>query len=65
MLDMHTRPSEMLGIRDTYTAFCFDEACAYIIKNLQDGMEPVIKNDLTTNGPKEVSRPSDLYSKYK
>lgn len=62
MLDMHTRPSEMMGIEDTYTAFCFDEACAYILRELKDGKEPVIKNDLTSK--KEVSKPSDLYSKY-
>lgn len=64
MLDMHTRPSELMGIRDTYTAFCFDEACAYIIKQLQDGREPIIK---TNNNVEEfvASKPSDLYAKYK
>lgn len=64
MLDMHTRPSELLGIRDTYTAFCFDEACAYIIKQLQDGREPVMKTN-NNNENFVASKPSDLYSKYK
>lgn len=25
------RPSEIVGINDTYLAFCFDEACDYIL----------------------------------
>ena len=64
MLDMHIRPSELIGIDDVYTAFCFDEACAFIIKNLKDGLEPTI----TMNGPGEekgvYSKPYDLYKKY-
>lgn len=62
MLDMHTRPSELMGIRDTYTAFCFDEACAYILKNIKEGNEPVFKNPL--NETNKVDKPSDLYSKF-
>lgn len=64
MLDMHTRPSELMGIDDAYTAFCFDETCAYIIKRLQDG------DKIKDNAGEEVSikkhytRPSELYSKY-
>ena len=64
MLDMHIRPSELIGIDDTYTAFCFDEDCAFIIKNIKDGLEPTI----SMNGPGEekgvYSKPSDLYKKY-
>lgn len=29
------RPSEIIGDLDTYTAFCFDEACTYILTCLQ------------------------------
>lgn len=60
MLDMHGRPSELLDIEDAYAAFCFDEACAFILKKLQDGEEPVIKDDKE----KVISKPSDLYKKY-
>lgn len=38
-----TRPSELLGIVDVYTAFCFDECCAYITSRIKDGEEPVFK----------------------
>lgn len=65
MLDMHIRPSELMDISDAYTAFCFDEACAYILKELKDGKEPIFKkgssNDLENSSYKS---PSDLYKKY-
>lgn len=62
MLDMHIRPSELLGIEDAYTAFCFDETCAYILKEIKDGKEPVV--NLNSTGGSEYKRPSDLYRKY-
>lgn len=34
------RPSDILKISDSYTAFCFDEACAYIRAKLDSGEEP-------------------------
>ena len=34
------RPSTFLDIADPYTAYCFDEACAYIIQKIEDGEEP-------------------------
>lgn len=37
------RPSTLLDIDDPYTAYCFDEACAVIIKNIEDGEEPIFK----------------------
>ena len=56
---MHIRPSELLGIDDVYTAFCFDEACAYIISEMKEGKEPIINN---SNENKKVSKPSDVYN---
>lgn len=35
------RPSSLLGDVDDYTAFCFDEACAYIMAEMDNGEEPV------------------------
>ena len=32
----NTRPSQLLEIEDAYTAYCFDEACAYIAKKVID-----------------------------
>lgn len=60
MLGVHCRPSEMLGIEDAYTAFCFDEACALILTKMQDGEEPVIKEQEV----KHYSKPSDFYKKF-
>lgn len=34
-----TRPSEFLGLDDPYTAFCFDEACTYIMNRVDEGEE--------------------------
>lgn len=34
-----TRPSEFLGIDDPYMAFCFDEACTYIMTRVDEGEE--------------------------
>ncbi len=30
------RPSEVMGITDSYTAWCFDEACLYMMSKLED-----------------------------
>lgn len=63
MLGMHSRPSEIMDIEDAYLAFCFDEACAFIIKKIMDGEEPIIRIN-PDNGNKEYKLPSDLYKKY-
>lgn len=34
------RPSEFIGGLDEYTAFCFDEACSYIISMMRQEKEP-------------------------
>ena len=65
MLDMHIRPSDLMEIEDAYTAFCFDEACAYILAELQDDKEPVIQSGKDSQGKvKNYGKPSDLYKKY-
>lgn len=33
-------PSEILRIQDEYTAFCFDEACMYILNEIESGNKP-------------------------
>ena len=37
------RPSTLLDLVDPYTAYCFDEACGYITKQIEDGKEPQFK----------------------
>ena len=58
-LDMHCRPSEVLGVEDAYTAFCFDEAIAYIIMQLKEGKKPIVQLEV-----KHYTKPSDLYKQY-
>lgn len=60
MLDMHVRPSQIMGIDDVYTAFCFDEACALIVTKLQNNETPIIKEESEVN----YTKPSDVYKKF-
>lgn len=39
------RPSSLMDIGDPYTAYCFDEACAYIMQKIEKGEEPQFKKD--------------------
>ena len=50
-LNLNCRPSEMIGIEDTYTAFCFDEACALIVTKLEKGEEPCLMKTEVSGGP--------------
>lgn len=52
-------PSKILGIKDEYTGFCLNQACAYIRSMKENGVEPIksIKRECTSF--------SDLYAKYK
>lgn len=58
-------PSEIMGIDDEYTAFCFNEACSYIVSRLQDGDEPIFKEISSSEISNKVySKPSDFYKKF-
>lgn len=61
MLEVGERPSKFIGVEDDYTAFCFDEAVAWIVGELRDGREPIFAQD-TNSG--HYSRPSDFYKKF-
>nr|DAH90610.1 MAG TPA: hypothetical protein [Bacteriophage sp.] len=50
------RPSELLSIDDDYTAYCFDEACAFIAGRLDAGDEIAFN--------RQYSSFSDLYAQY-
>lgn len=47
------RPSSIIEVEDDYTAFCFDEACTFIMTQLENGKEIVRE--------KHYSKLSDLY----
>lgn len=38
-------PSEILRIKGEYEAFCFDEACYSIIKNIKDNKNPIFAEE--------------------
>ena len=59
----HSRPSELLGISDdAYTAYCFDEAMAYITSRIKDGEKPKYKDKKKGNIEKpHYSSMSSLY----
>lgn len=43
------RPSEILRLSDEYTAYCFDEACAYFLSELSEKKQPHFKEDEKSN----------------
>ena len=59
-----------MGAEDSYTAFCFDEACAYIhmeiVENKKEPNFNVFKeNGQETDAQAHYTRPSDFYNKVK
>ena len=53
----------MLGLEsDSWLAYCFDEACAFIVAQLKDGKKPIMNIE---GNEIKYSKPSDLYNKYK
>ena len=48
-----------MGIKDDYTAFCFDEACGYILLQLKQDKKPMFKSE--QNFVKRYSSPLDMY----
>lgn len=36
-VEFNARPSEIMGVQDSYTAYCFDEACMYIRGKIAEG----------------------------
>ena len=59
----NTRPSDIIGIEDDYTRYCFDEAVAYIISRIKDGAKPnfSIKDNKGTVTKPHYTKMSDLY----
>lgn len=65
------RPSKIAGIEDTYVAYCFDEACAYIQIRIDNEEKPVFdKIDDDKKSKKRIKNnqrmlPSEIYERYK
>lgn len=59
----HKRPSEIIFLEDSYTSYCFDEACAYIISRIKDGEKPVFeRNEGSSIEKPHYSSPSEMYA---
>ena len=56
-----SRPSTLFSIMDPYTAYCFDEACAYITLKIEKGEKPDFRK---ANAKKHYSSFTDFYSQY-
>lgn len=59
----NVRPSDIIGIEDDYTRYCFDEAMIYIIAKIKDGEKPnfSIKDEDGLIEKPHYSKMSDLY----
>ena len=57
------RPSQVLSLTNDYEAFCFDEACALILKQLEDGKEPRFNDCQPTNNDDIINFFNDNNSK--
>lgn len=51
----------MIGAEDEYTAYCFDEACLYILNMLNDNKKPIFDDDVKVNKNNHYQSFSDLY----
>ena len=51
----------MIGAEDEYTAYCFDEACLYILNMLNDNKKPIFDADATVHNNNHYQSSSDLY----
>ena len=66
----HSRPSKILGIDDEYTAYCLDEACAFIISKIDNDEKPKFDKKEKKKESKKVENkrtrmlPSEIYKKY-
>lgn len=61
-------PSEVLGIEDSYTAFCFNEACCLLsirLENLEEGEQPNYIDDEDVDGSMEYKSFKDFYKTIK
>ena len=65
------QPSKIAGIEDTYIAYCFDEACAYIQIRIDNEEKPVFdKIGDDKKSKKRIKKnqrmlPSEIYERYK
>lgn len=54
----------MMAVEDEYTAYCFDEACFYILSMIKEGNKPRFTEDGKKKVKGHYSSFSDLYKQY-
>ena len=54
-------PSDIIGIEDSYTAFCFNEACAVITTKLMNDEKPRYREIGREQNKKTYSSFTDYY----
>lgn len=64
MLCIGCRPSEIMDIKDPYTAFCFDEACSYITQRINEGDDPILKKEEKKQKTSRHLKPSEIFARY-
>lgn len=62
-------PSDLLGIEDDYTAFCFNEACCQLMIKLENGEKPTYieereQKEKGRTKPKEYHSFRDYYKQF-
>lgn len=57
-------PSDIIGIEDNYTAFCFNEACAEIMLRLQNEEKPIYREQREEEQQEEYSNFTEFYKKF-
>lgn len=55
-------PSDIIGVEDNYTAFCFNEACAEIMLRLQNEEKPIYREQVEEQ--EEYSNFTDFYKNF-
>lgn len=58
------QPSEILFLDDEYTAYCFNEACFFIMMMLMNGKKPHYKKEQRKHKQRHYKTFSEFYKQY-
>lgn len=56
------RPSSLLGIENEYPAYCFDEACVFLMSHLDEGKKLQFEQEEQKPKKKHYNSVTDFYS---
>lgn len=49
-------PNTLLGIQDEYASYCFNEACTYVLSNIENNKRPRFAEDVPKLQSSNMSR---------